>query len=164
MIETEAKMKVSLDEFNRIHNRLGRPEFVLQKNWGYFTSDGYARVREESDKSYITLKKKINESNLSREEIEFEISNSSSARDMIKGLGLLDEYYYEKRRASCNRGNVIICLDDVKDLGYFVEIEGEEKDINFCLNELELNLRKREEKSYFEMIRGKSVSIDSYFG
>jgi len=164
MIETEAKIKLEKIEFERIYERLGRPEFILQKNWGYFTSDGFVRVREEGNQKYLTLKKKINGSNISREEIEFNISDTYLARQLLNGLGLLDEYYYEKKRASTRRSNCVVCLDRILKIGDFIEVEGEEKDILLVLKDFGLSNKSFERRNYFEMVRGGTVQIDSYFG
>jgi len=164
MIETEAKIRLDESEFQDLYKRFGSPDFVLQRNWGYFTSNGYVRVREEDGKKYITLKEKIDGSDISREEIEFEISDSYLAREMFKGLGLLEEYYYEKKRASINKSDCVVCLDRITKIGDFVEVEGKEKDITLVLKEFGLSNKSFERRSYFEMVRGGTVSIDSIFG
>ena len=155
MIETEAKIQLSKEEFRELYQRLGHPEFVLQKNWGYVSENSVIRVREEGEKKYVTLKRsnqapgKYN----SREEIELMISDVGSVKRIFEILGLTNKYYYEKKRATTNVGNCVVCLDSIARLGEFVEVEGEANNIEGVLEGFGLLNKPIERRSYFEMLR-----------
>ena len=153
MIETEAKIRLSQEEFQELYQRLGSPDFVLQKNWGYYLEDGFLRVREEGDKKYVTLKRSNKgERYNSREELEVEVSDATIARDIFKVLGF-DEHYYSKRRSTKEIDGLVVCLDEISGLGYFVEIEGEEKGIAQILASFGLSNHSIERRNYFEIIK-----------
>ena len=59
----------------------------------------------------------------SRQEIEFEVSDFSAARRLLKALGYEVSAMYEKYRASYHLGELEIVLDELP-YGNFIEIEG----------------------------------------
>ncbi len=68
----------------------------------------------------------------------------------------------KKQRKTYLLGDLIVTLDDVEDLGEFIELEGKasndaeykekKKDIFMLLNELELSSEKISKRSYLEML------------
>jgi len=156
MIETEAKIQLSKEEFRELYQRLGHPEFVLQKNWGYVSENSVIRVREEGEKKYVTLKRsnqapgKYN----SREELEIKVSDIDLTRRIFETLGLQKKYYYEKKRATTNVGNCVVCLDSIALLGEFIEVEGEAGNIEGVLENFGLSNHLIERRSYFELLNG----------
>jgi len=154
MIETEAKIKLSEEEFRTLYKRLDSPEFVLQKNWGYSSLDNIVRIREEGEDRYVTLKlsnQTCGEYN-SREELEIKVSDIDLTRRIFESLGLQKKYYYEKKRATTNVGNCVVCLDSIVGLGEFVEVEGEAGNIRDVLENFGLSNHPIERRSYFEML------------
>jgi predicted adenylyl cyclase CyaB len=158
MIETEAKIRLSQEEFQWLYQKLGKPSFSLQRNWGYFLDGGFLRVREEGNKKYVTLKK-LNKGEIynSREELEVQVSDVSVARNIFTALGF-EEHYYEKRRATKKIDGLVVCLDEISEAGYFVEVEGEEKGISQVLVIFGLNDSPIERRNYFEIVLGGRIS------
>ncbi|VVB77734.1 CYTH domain protein [uncultured archaeon] len=158
MIETEAKIRLSEKEFNDLYEKLGSPDFILQKNWGYFFDENMLRIREEDEKRYVTLKRKSLEKKAngynSREEIEFGISDIEAAKKVFEIFGLPAECYYEKKRATVNKKDCVICFDKINENQYFIEVEGEEKDIERILKEFNLESKPIETRNYFQIIKG----------
>lgn len=154
MIETEAKIKLDEKEFQVLYEKLGSPNFVLQKNWGYFSGNEMVRIREEGNGKYVTLKKSNQNSKYnSREEIEFGISDVQAAREVFGILCLADECYYEKKRATKRIGGCIVCLDRITAFGDFIEVEGEAKNIEDVLTSLGLEKKPIEKRNYFELLK-----------
>ena len=82
----------------------------------------FVRIREQNDKKILTLKKQ-SKVVMQNKEIEFEISDSVKARDFIETLGLREWVTVEKIRLETSYKQYNFCIDQVKRLGDFVEIE-----------------------------------------
>jgi adenylate cyclase class 2 len=59
-----------------------------------------------------------------REELETEVSNTEATLAILLALGFAESVYYEKRRESWLLADCKIELDELPELGFFVEIEG----------------------------------------
>ncbi len=98
----------------------------------------------------------------SREEIEFGIESAREMQKILAELGFYVLCKVKKQRKTYLIGDLIVTLDDVEDLGEFIEVEGKasndaeyeekKKEIFMLLNELELSSEKISQKSYLEMI------------
>jgi adenylate cyclase class 2 len=90
------------------------------------TSNGegkmFARVRTVNGRSELNLKKQSSKLMQSKE-IEFEVSNYDSAYDFLETIGLHKWVTVEKKRITTKYKEFNICLDEVKRLGNFIEIE-----------------------------------------
>jgi len=113
----------------------------------------------DEDKFYLTYKgKKIDKETKTREEIE--TSCDEKIFDVLEKLNFKKVASVEKRRKYYKYKNFEICVDNVKGLGNFVEIESH--DLNNkeeIFNLLEIFDIKREEtirKSYLELLKNKS--------
>lgn len=152
MIETEVKIPVEEKTFYEISSKYGNPQSLLQKNVIYKFENGLLRVRSENGKSFLTAKgKKLDDKFSSRPEIESELP-ADFFLDFVK-LQLGEPVYYEKYRASFRLNECTICLDNLNGR-YFVEIEGDEKEIIENMNALGLQDHPREKRSYLEIING----------
>jgi predicted adenylyl cyclase CyaB len=80
------------------------------------------RIRNVNGKSELNLKRK-SKIDFQAEEIEFGIEDSNKANMFLLGLGLKEWVTVEKRRVYTKYKNFNICIDDVKRLGTFAEIE-----------------------------------------
>ncbi len=130
--EIEAKFPVSgltgLDlTLQDLGARLLAPRY-LERNWQFDTPEGelsrsgrVLRVREGGGGS-MTYKEKTGQ-RLTRREIEFNISSSAKAAELLEALGYRVILVYEKYRQVYSLDNVEVMLDEVP-LGSFVEIEG----------------------------------------
>ena len=121
----------------------------------------FIRIRSVNDKSELTLKqqsKKIMQS----KEIEFEVSDFNSASDFLETIGLTKWVTVEKKRITTKYKDFNICIDDVKRLGQFIEIEvltNEEHQTDYyetkiieLAKELGININKRVNNFYDTMI------------
>lgn len=82
----------------------------------------FVRIREVNKKVEITLKKQSNKMVQSKE-IEFGVTNYESAYDFLETLGLEKWVTVEKKRITTKYKDFNICIDEVKRLGSFIEIE-----------------------------------------
>lgn len=134
MQEIEIKFKV--DDIDSIKNKLLKLGCVfssdlIQKDTIFIpdlndiaTGEGkiFIRIRKVNDKNELTLKRQSNSTSQSKE-IEFEISNFDSAYDFLETLGLKEWVTVEKKRVTTKYKDFNICIDSVKRLGDFIEIE-----------------------------------------
>lgn len=80
------------------------------------------RIREQNGKFIFNLKQtQTNE--LDCIEYETEIADPKALTEIIQLLGYQKCSYVEKTRRTCKLGEYEICLDEVVDLGSFVEVE-----------------------------------------
>jgi len=90
-----------------------------------------------------------------REEIEIELAVSDSAKAslLLKRLDYAPRLTVEKNRQLWQLDNCLVCLDKVKKLGCFVEIEGpDEQTINAVAAKIGLKDNKHIRSSYVEML------------
>ena len=173
MIEVETKLKIDGIEHieERVKELMGDYQGEKTEIDLYFdhpdiqilSGGGALRVRDSNGKYRLTYKgPKKDDETTSREEIEIGIE---SAREMIK---ILDELgFYEicevkKLRKTYLLNDLIITLDNVADLGEFIEVEGkasndrefEEKkgEIFKLLKKLGLSTEEISQRSYLEML------------
>ena len=107
----------------------------------------FARIRHEGDKVKLTVK--VRSSGGAFEEHEFEIKNVDdipAVHGFFKTLGLRQLVEITKHRKYAKLGEFTLCLDNVKDLGDFLEIE-------FLSNQKDTNANKRilEKAKIFEL-------------
>ena len=82
----------------------------------------FVRIRSVNEKNQVTLKKqgvKLSES----KEIEFDVSDYDDVYEFLTTLGLAQWVTVEKKRITTKYKEFNICLDEVKYLGSFIEIE-----------------------------------------
>jgi predicted adenylyl cyclase CyaB len=160
-MKTETEVKIRLDEkdFAKILEKLGKPEFFVQKNAFYRFPEGFLRIRDENKKTIITYKGKSECSEFNeREEIEFNIHKSglNELRDLFSKLGVKEALHYKKRRANFQLNGCVVSIDVLPNCGTYVEIEGNRKKIAKNLRALDLTRYPLESRSYFEMLGGKN--------
>jgi adenylate cyclase class 2 len=138
-IEIEAKLKV--DSLQDVESRLADlgARFKAQKVQKdvYFDnpdgtlagSDRCLRLRHElsqcSERVFLTYKgAKLKDNFKKRQEVELEITDADSAKQLLSALGYQPVLLVEKKRQMWQLGNCIVALDELPLLGTFVEIEG----------------------------------------
>jgi len=88
-----------------------------------------------------------------RTEIEFSVDRPQAAQAILEALGLEQFISYTKRRSSFRRHDCRIELDQLEDIGTFIEVEGpDHATITDVLAELGLADRAVISKSYLAMI------------
>ena len=124
----------------------------------FVETDEALRIRRSGTKYYLTYKgKKIDPESKTREEIEVEIADVHTAAELLVSLGFSPVADVKKVRKVYRLDTFTVCLDDVVNVGTFVEVEicGEhvEELRNSALSILNaLNLKDYERKSYLELL------------
>jgi len=135
MIEVEVKFKA----FDGIEEKLKSAGFELVgeklEEDVYFNSpvrdfrqtDEALRVRREygeTENARLTYKgKKLDSITKTREEITVDVSDSEAMKLILQKLGFKAVATVRKRRKIYRLGDVIACVDEVDNLGKFVELE-----------------------------------------
>lgn len=87
----------------------------------------WLRIRTNPDKTIFEYDKSINKNTKGEqeyaEEYETEVSQPNELRKILKFLDFKKVITIKKEREVWNCGNLEICLDKVKDLGFFIEVE-----------------------------------------
>lgn len=166
IVEAEAKYRV-LDP-QPLLSRLSELGFsagptVFQRDEYYDTDDrklrslDYAvRVRRVAGEPMIVLKGPRNwtpREEYSRIELEFEAKSSEALARDLSARGLTVVWFFEKRRTSYRiQGSAIrVELDEIPELGFFVEIEGDFETGRRIAAELGLQTSDRERRNYQEI-------------
>lgn len=166
-IETEAKIKLSFHSFEKIISILGKPNFMVQRN-DFFQNISGERIRWRAEDGRIILNRKtgINYPTKfkSKKEEEIILSNkeeetifwNKEAENILLFFGFKKVFSYEKERANFDWKNCMVSLDKLGNNRYYVEIEGEEKDIEEVIRRLNLEDKPLEKRSYFELLGDKN--------
>ena len=90
----------------------------------YLTNDHFVRIREKSDGKFIfTVKKPLPTEVLTRAEYETEIMNKKELEKALSLMGYKMASKVVKIRRTAHVRGFEICIDDVENLGPFIEIE-----------------------------------------
>lgn len=169
MLEVEAK--AHLEQPERVISsilELGGREiyFTVQRDTYYrhpgrdfAITDEALRIREEEGRSFITYKgPKLDAETKSREELEVPLVDPKDLGVLLLRLGFEPVAVVEKRRRGYLVGTLEVCVDEVKGLGQFLEVEAREcqdlaegKDRVLGLLET-LGLDQLERRSYLELL------------
>jgi len=161
--EIEVKIKLEEGEKNALFRVLKekfqgifKPGF-RQKTYQFFTDDFssqkvFPRIRNEIDKTF-TLTVKVKEDKASqyfeRKEYTIEISNISEAAAILKAFGFKNMVAWEKVRHDCRVPKLPVELSfDKTPMGWFLEIEGDKKNIEKTLKIFDLDDRPKINRAY----------------
>jgi len=88
------------------------------------------RLRKIKRKAYLTFKGSPQKSRQFkiREEYETEVKSANQIKKIIKSLGLVPKFQYDKFRTVFRKKKLKICLDETP-VGDFIELEGEQSHI-----------------------------------
>ena len=173
MIEVETKLKI--DSITPIEDRIKelngdykgeKTEIDLyfdHLDMQILSGGGALRVRDTGGKYRLTYKgPKKDDETTSRDEIEIGIESASEMIKILDELGFYELCRVKKLRKTYLLEDLIITLDDVTDLGEFIEVEGkasddqefkEKKDEIFkLLKKLRLSTVEISQRSYLEML------------
>lgn len=163
-IEIEIKIKLSeIKEFNFVKeqiNKIAEFKSEIQQVDEYFSPKHNDFLKEEFPYEWLSIRTRNSKSILNYKhffperaekheycnEYELTISNSEILTQIFKSLGIISRVVVEKKRQTyLYKDEFEIVLDDVKDLGYFIEIEalkdlGGIEQTRKSLNELVLSL------------------------
>ncbi|MDP8011250.1 MAG: class IV adenylate cyclase [Thermoplasmata archaeon] len=165
MYEIEIKAKIdSLDKIERkiVEKNATFLKMIEQIDYYYNhpcrdfkKTDEALRIRYENDEYFITYKgPKIDLETKSRKEIE--VKSEKNILEILENLGFKLAGKVKKIRKIYKLNDLEICLDNVENLGYFIEIEtfgnlekGKEKILELAKS---LGLNNLERRSYFELL------------
>jgi len=173
MVEIEVKIRIQdLDPYREKILNLGakiEKERFFEENTLYdFPSQALSkkrqalRIRKVGKKTFLTFKGAPQKSRKFkvREEHETEVKNKKNLKKILKSLGLVPAFSYQKYRTVFRKGRLKICLDETS-IGNFIELEGERNDITkfarplgisksefIKLDYVQLFKMEREEKSF----------------
>jgi adenylate cyclase class 2 len=107
----------------------------------FLSNTVFLRIRVEGDKAILTAKKPKNiagEGNLVKREHETIVDSAEETRAILEMLGLKEAVRTIKKRQKAMCGGYEICIDEVEDLGTFIEVEkiADEKDADRILEEI----------------------------
>lgn len=164
MLEVEIKARIKIKEIKEILDELGA-KFIKEEEQRdlYFShpsrdfgkTDEALRVREIKNDYFLTYKgRKFDPQTKTREEIE--VKTEKGILELLKRLNFSVKGRVEKKRALYKCDDLKICLDKVKGLGEFLEIEGDslkDKEKMFkLLKKLNIEREKLIRKSYLELL------------
>jgi adenylate cyclase class 2 len=130
-------------------------------------TDEALRVRVQDNKCFLTYKgPKIDTVSKTRKEYEVEVNDADCMGNILTSLGFAPVATIVKKRRKYRLGDFIISLDEVRNLGCYIEVEISLRDSKFHEDKVESIFRlfeklgiSRDEsirKSYLEMILEKS--------
>jgi adenylate cyclase class 2 len=172
----EVEVKAHLEQPERVISNiieLGGHEiyFTVQRDTYYrhpgrdfAETDEALRIREEEGRSFITYKgPKLDPDTKSREELEVPLVDPRDLGVLLLRLGFEPVAVVEKRRRGYLLGTLEVCIDEVKGLGHFLEVEAREcRDLEEgkkrVLGLLDtLGLDRMERRSYLELLLERGV-------
>lgn len=121
-------------------------------------TDEALRIRNAADTTILTYKgPKVSKVTKARIEKEVVVQDDKETGEILNLLGFHQSGMVMKNRDYYELGDIIICLDDVENLGAFVELEKKGNNLEVIEKELfslaeKLGLEKFERKSYLEML------------
>ena len=90
----------------------------------FIANDVFVRIRIVNDtQAILTLKKPISRNELSKLEHETRIDNPHEMEEMLIHMGFQKAVVIKKTRMTTKYNGVTICIDTIKDLGDFIELE-----------------------------------------
>lgn len=167
-MEIEAKIKLrDPEKLRSVLKSTGAffVEKVFEKNWLYdhpdlllMKQDKLLRLREEG-RVTLTFKGPRQQSEYKkREELELEFPDAPSAHSLLEAVGFRQWFYYEKIREKWRVESSEVVLDELPELGLFVEVEApSEGEVETIRKRLKLS-REYIGVSYVELLRDHAKS------
>ncbi len=128
----------------------------------------WLRVRKTNDTVELNCKKQAKQK-MESEEIEFEVSSEEKANAFLSAIGFKKWVTVTKERRYTKYKDCNVCIDQVKDLGNFVELEfliQDENDINYeeellsIAKKLHIDITNRVNSHYDTMIYEKKNHLE----
>ncbi len=141
MVEIEVKLRIGdipslREKILRLGARLEKKRYYEENTlFDYPSQTLYKkqqalRLRRMNNKTYLAFKGMPQSSRKFkiREEFETEVKNEKQLRKILKSLGLIPVFSYQKYREVYRKKHLRICLDETV-VGKFIELEGERNEI-----------------------------------
>jgi predicted adenylyl cyclase CyaB len=144
MLEIEKRFKLTEYQFNKIKNLPLGWSVPYQLTDIVFSKTGnvdinivgwIVRLREKNGNITIDYKSPLNKELTEWEEIDIQVNDFAKAMKFLLKIGLSAGLVIDRIRMDCIWDNFKLTLDDLKFIGYFLEIEivDPNKDTNFIL-------------------------------
>jgi len=116
------------------------------------------RLRKMNKKSFLTFKGHPQKSRKFkiRKEYETEVKNEKQLRKILKSLGFIPVFNYEKHRTVYRKKSLKISLDETS-IGNFIELEGKRGEIVKFANALGVSKREFIKLDYIQLIKKESA-------
>jgi adenylate cyclase class 2 len=169
---TEIEVKIKIGDTEKLAKKLlaKGAELVKDRYWEENTLYDFRsrliygqqralRLRTENKKTYLTFKGPPQKSRKFkiRKEYETEVKNAKQTKKILKELGFVPTFSYDKHRTIYRKKKLKICLDETS-IGNFVELEGEQTHIVRFANSLGFAKKEFIKHDYIQLliIEGKS--------
>lgn len=160
--EIEKKYRLTAEQRESLSSRLRQVGAVLQSKEfeentiyagaGLDSRRQVLRLRRVGDETIFTYKERYESASAIKHQREDEtrVEDAAALAAILEALGYRPSLVYEKRRATWHVGQTEVVLDELP-FGLFVEIEGEENDINEVESLLDLASAEAEMSTYPEL-------------
>ena len=169
---TEIEVKIRINDTEKLAEKLIAlgAKLVKDRHWEKNTLYDFPskllynqhralRLRTENKKAYLTFKGPLQKSRKFkiRKKYETEVKNVKQTKKILKELGFVPTFGYDKYRTIYRVKKLKICLDETS-IGNFVELEGEQTHIVRFANSLGFAKKEFIKKDYTQLliIGGKS--------
>ena len=163
----EIQIKLPVDNLDKIRKKLKdlnieKSETKWQQDtyfeapgWKLPKTDELMRIRQEGKKYILTYKGPAKGKEIRiKPKIEFQVN--PDLKNVLEKIGYKKILQINKKREEYLFDEIEIALDEVENLGEFIELGTEnpkhEKKINKLIKKLELDLKSTTKKSYFELV------------
>jgi len=168
MVEIEVKIRI--DDIKNLGEKILELGAKLEKERFYEENTLYdfpsktlykkrqaLRLRRMNKKSFLTFKGPPQKSRKFkiREEHESEVKNEKQLRKILKSLGFIPVFNYEKYRTVYRKKSLKISLDEMS-IGNFIELEGEREEIVKFANALGVSKKEFIKLDYIQLIKKES--------
>ena len=168
MFEVEAKVRLTDKDKKRLGKEL--PGFAektgsaVSKDVYYVNDRNFSmRVREKNGKGMINIKSRKKEKGIEiNDELEIPVKDTAEFMRFLKKNGMREKARKEKKGIFYKKGKISIEFNNVKNLGYFLEIEilvkneseiaGAKKSLDDIFKKLGFSKKDYEKKSYLQLL------------
>ena len=158
--ELEIKFKLNNSEFEDIRSKFNFSKAKKSIDTYYImpNPDLYLRVRESDSSASFEYHEYIDE--YLTNEWESKVTSPDTIKEILDKLNYQIDVVVEKKRQIADYRNLELVLDDITDLGQYLELEGRDR---LTIEEVakELNLKKESQvigAGYPDLLRAKNTS------
>ncbi|MFP4082459.1 MAG: class IV adenylate cyclase [Candidatus Aminicenantes bacterium] len=167
MVETEVKIRIK--DIHSISKKVQDQGAVLEKDRFFEENTLYdfpsqalykkrqaLRVRRINRKVFLAFKGAPQRSRKYkiRSEYETEVKNEKQLKKILKALGLMPAFQYQKHRTVYRKKRLKICVDETQ-AGNFIELEGKREDIARMAERLGFNKKQFIKLDYIQLMKRK---------
>lgn len=169
---TEVEVKIRIDSIEKTAEKIVASGAELMKerhreentlydfpSHSLFRQKHALRLRTANKKTFLTFKGSPLKSRKFkiREEYETEVKNGKQMKKILKELGFIPVFQYQKYRTTYRLKKCKLCLDETS-IGSFLELEGEQSHIVRAAESLGFNKKQFVKLDYVQLIKNKGGS------